>query len=412
MKPRVFISHSGNEGETGALLTALVEALEASAFTPLIDLQVVVPGTDFHHDVDWMLATCDAAIVVMNKRAHTLESTWVLTEAGRLRDRVFADPGFQVLVLYTEGLTVDDLRNGQWAPTRLTDMATLPVRKDPVETARATVEQLAETRELFEARAAAQHVRQWLVKANASPETLRTFGEQLTERPLAGEPVHEVARRLVTSKKFGPLIAVCKSVAAMDCGAALEILRFTLPFLWIRREAAAQLVDAVVDGTPVAVNTEVHETAKAYSDVGCPAFPLWGVHALDVAGSGRVEDLLAEADRVVDAAAGELDLDLVDELDGGSSQDLLTAGIVMLVVPCANADRDTVQGFVSYAAAKKGVGVILKIGHEPTQAAIDALRSTVRYLDPPIDTTREGNGLQVLAQVIKDMSPTSEQGNA
>ena len=47
VSPLVFVSHSGYEGETEVALDALVEALRAGGYTPLLDSEVVVPGTDF-----------------------------------------------------------------------------------------------------------------------------------------------------------------------------------------------------------------------------------------------------------------------------------------------------------------------------------------------------------------------------
>lgn len=230
----------------------------------------------------------------------------------------------------------------------------------------------------------------------------------LADEPVAGDPVTEVARRLVTCAGFEPLIKACAVVARWNHAAALEILHLALPFQWIRREAAAQLADAVAGRSPVAINTLVHETAKAYADADCPALPLWSVHSLDVASSGRVEELLSEATRRVRAEAGELDLDLLAALDGPSSRDPLD-GIVMLAVRCENADRETVQRFASFAATHDGVGVILKIGQEPTSAAIDALRSTVRYLVPELDADREAKGLAMLANGVAHVNAHADR---
>ncbi|CAO5171720.1 hypothetical protein FAIPA1_310051 [Frankia sp. AiPs1] len=114
----VFISHSCRDGELGADLHALNvrnalrrminRELKATAW---IDKDVLEPGDRWHQELDSAMASCDAAVVLLNQNA--LGSGFLHYETAVLFNRASTDRNFRLISVLLKPLEVKDIRGAR-----------------------------------------------------------------------------------------------------------------------------------------------------------------------------------------------------------------------------------------------------------------------------------------------------------
>jgi hypothetical protein len=295
-RPLVFLSHSGYGGDVEAVLDVLVGRLEDGGFIPLLDRQTIPGGVDFHLRVHNMIATCHAAVVLLNRRAHALESTWVLNETSRLQERAAVDEHFQVVPLYTEGLTPDDFRNDDWEPTDIARLNAAFSAGSPDETATAVVAMLDETRKRMTEGVVEREVLRLL--SDVPEGQLRKAAEKLFGGWIAGDPYPAVAKRLVAGgEKYTPVRGFLRELVKFrHFETAQELLTLVLPFMWVRRDAVDPIPGAFAEGRPLGLNSREPRTGKAYVHCASTVWPIWKV--CDV-GPGFDDDIVGRLERAL-----------------------------------------------------------------------------------------------------------------
>lgn len=402
-RPLVFISHSGYADDTRHALDALVAALDAGGFTPLVDREVVVPGTDFHHDVRMMLETCDASVVLMNRRALQLESTWVLTEASALLLRR-SDDDFQIIVLYVDDLGPRDLTN-KWNPTELSRLDSYTSNGDFGEDARKIVAALDHTKRRVQAGVIEAELSSMLAELRVDKSHLGRMGRRLTtggRRTIIGDPLVEVPRLLLRCKNYKALRDFVRELAPLDYAIARDVLKLTLPFLWVEREAAGRIPRAVAERRPIAINTSKTRTTKAYVHCASPVFPHWRVCELAVGFDGEsVDQILLDAADAVRYAAGEFDFGDENRDDEPDEEHLKRT--IILAVPCAGFGDDIIRRVKDLVKTRAGVGAVLQGGDAPPDRIEELANASVVYLEPEVNPETEARALRMMDIAWSDL---------
>jgi len=120
-RARVFISYSGYEGVVQQVVDALVKALTRDGFEPEWDRARIGLGNEVKAGVDAMIERCDAAVVVVGKRALEDENRWVFGESIVLTRR-----NVTVIPVYVDDLAPTTLP-ASWSYTGLPDIASYVV---------------------------------------------------------------------------------------------------------------------------------------------------------------------------------------------------------------------------------------------------------------------------------------------
>jgi len=124
---RLFVSHSSrlddvphrytDDDANWRLLRETCDGLKArygGAIRILVDRDGLVPGDDWNKELNLWLAECQAAIILVSKRALE-ESDWVAKEAAILGWRKVLDPRFVLIPVTIEGESCQaDLATGFW----------------------------------------------------------------------------------------------------------------------------------------------------------------------------------------------------------------------------------------------------------------------------------------------------------
>jgi len=124
---KLFISHSSrlddvphkytDDDANWRLLRETCDGLKArygDAIHILVDRDGLIPGDDWNRELNLWLAECQAAIILVSKRALE-KSDWVAKEAAILTWRRVLDRGFELIPITIEGeSSVSDLAQGFW----------------------------------------------------------------------------------------------------------------------------------------------------------------------------------------------------------------------------------------------------------------------------------------------------------
>jgi hypothetical protein len=393
-RPLVFLSHSGYEGPTKDALQSLEHALTQDGFTPLIDRSIVVPGTSIQRNVRMMLETCDACVVVMNRRAfENHESTWVFNEVSALRLRT--DPDFQILTLYVEDVTVDKVRaDPRWAPPALAELAATTTTGDPEEDARAVVAMLEPTKRRVEAGAIALELQSILEGLGIRERNLARIGRALSgrRRAIAGDPFVEVPRLLVRCVSYKAIREFVQEIAILDVEVAHRVLDLVLPFLWVHREAAAEIPRGVAERRLIGIAASRPETTEAYVHCGSPVYPPWQVREVAAGFDGLdLTTIAADAEDALKWVAGRYEFGGEDDDEEPDEQHL--QDVVILAVPFNGFDAEVVRTLLEFLDEQPKVGVVLQGGRRPDAGAA---HPKVLYLQPEMKPDRETRGLELM----------------
>ncbi|WP_285713645.1 toll/interleukin-1 receptor domain-containing protein [Erythrobacter oryzae] len=112
MKRRLFISHTSKTAAATERLESLRDALVARGFDVLVDRDHLEPGDDWREEIYTWLGLCDMAVVLIAPRALEPDNPWVAREATILMWRRALDPGFTVVPVLVDGVTVESLQAG------------------------------------------------------------------------------------------------------------------------------------------------------------------------------------------------------------------------------------------------------------------------------------------------------------
>jgi hypothetical protein len=377
----VFLSHSGLQGIVGDTIDALVAALTPQAgFEVLIDRDGIPLGTGFRGQVEAFIAQCDAAVVLIGRRALEAGHPWVRTEAAKLGSRVAADKTFQLVPVFLEGVQPAQLRGGEWEPVELAAQNGV-VDDDPGRIAELIRERLEPTR----LRVAAGAVERGLAALlREVPERTLMDGAQtlMAGAPLAfaGEPASAVARRLLGAPlTVDTAVEFIRSWLLTNPKAAIMVLRSVLPYTWVDAEAAACIPPAVRRHRPIGLNTASPATSRAYLARASEAWPQW--QSRDVLPEGDdVAEIRRAVGRAIGDAIGDPDLEDIadipaDEFDADEP--------LFLSVPCPCFDEEIVNAFDDLPT---GVALIL-LGGAITWK--DVAPPGVEYVRPELEEEAE-----------------------
>lgn len=332
VRPRVFISHSGKDGQVGELIAAL-ENLLHDDYQVLIDERNIGPGP-FREPIDDMIRKCDAAIVIISPRALEPDRAWVRTEAAMLGLKARENRAFGLIPVYIEGTSPDDVRSREWDPTFISELNC--AGGDDVQVVAAdVVRRLRPVRDHFLASGIERDLAVPLRKVH--PDTLRDAVAPLFEDPsdawIAGDLALQAARRLLRADAE-TVARVVDGLINEDVARATRILNIVLPFTWVNPSAAVAIRAAIEGCRTVWLNTRQLESAKAHVSCASPRLPFWQIlgteEAVDPENSA---DLVADLRAAMAHAAGELEAKKTKLLGRPS-------GPRVFAVPCSIDDAD------------------------------------------------------------------------
>ena len=245
-KAKVFISHSGWDGIVEKFFAELKVAF-GDDFEPLYDIEHITGGEKLAKRVGELIADCDAAVVIIDKRALKFgKHAWVHSEAGRLQDRPV-----QVIPVLVGGVSPSNIQVPEWQPTGLDDSVAIVARGSSPEQlrelAQKVVDALTPTLKRVRTSKATKELADIL---SGFPETVLTHAAeklkpsgQWSERHLP----REVAEALIAAAKndppgpFGVAMQVLQKLAETDLDRAGDALDIVVPFTWVDGEVAAQI---------------------------------------------------------------------------------------------------------------------------------------------------------------------------
>jgi hypothetical protein len=400
-KAEVFVSHCGKEGDVRLLLDALERAF-GEDFKLLTDEREIRAGGPVVDQIGDMIRNCHAAIVIVNKRALTLEcddNRWVFTEASRLQDRFDA---IDVIPVFVEGVTADAIKIKAWEPTGLnTRLGRSGGRMEHAATDFADVAALAEhlvddlQPTLRRVRSCGVRDRISLFLKNFDVETLKRaaapledrwgwrdklIAQEVAERLLAADP----GDRANPNAHYGRVLKVLATLAPHDLDAASLVLRLALPFTWVDADAAARIPAAVTNKKLVALNTLQSKTPDAYA-VRHADWPLWNVCHVDPASDTEYvktrRDIKTWLDKIDDRRA---------IWEGVEDYDL---GFDLVVVVCTRLNAELVEVLDEHLADRPDIGVVYLVGDLEEADVTRYLDTRFVYVEPKLDRGVETRGL-------------------
>ncbi len=387
-RPRVFISHSGDGGVVGEVLDGLEAQLPAAGFLPLVDRRTV-RGTDFHRAIDGFVASCDAAVFVISRRALRRRHPWVRIEANQLRHKLVL-PWFQGIPVLVDDVRPDDLQGTEWEASGL-QLRNAVVGGDAATVVRTVVADLAPTRERVEASP--------VVRALAGK--LGEIGDEQTLRDAAREvgwdllaPVaRDLARRLLGAEP-GQVERVALALLPSSRTAARATLVLALPFTWVDRTAARFLDQAVRGRRPAALNSTETFTIKSYVVCGASDYPVWEVIRVDALEGERPAALAEEGARTRAWTAGRLE----DGAPGTEPE----GDPVIYAVACSRLSREVVDVYRTRYRDRRDVGVVFTTPG-PWAGDTAALEGEVALVRPELDRAREEQAREVYDRAVRSL---------
>jgi hypothetical protein len=120
-KPRVFVSHSTplEDPARKGFLDAVCQALDAQGYHVLVDYKELKPGDWWYQRLNTWLADCDAAVVLLSRRAVSDHPWWVRHESSVLTWRKRLQPSFLLVPALLDDVTQADLATSELAPLKL-----------------------------------------------------------------------------------------------------------------------------------------------------------------------------------------------------------------------------------------------------------------------------------------------------
>lgn len=149
-KPTIFISHSTRglteNDATVSLRKALSAELDKRGWRVFVD-ETISAGAKWRKEILYYLATCQAAIILLNKNA--CESEWVKQESLILSFRKSQSPRFALIPVVCPGVTDVDLEEflKSYEPFQLNEIQRKAVKPETGQTIQETVNEVAK---LFE----------------------------------------------------------------------------------------------------------------------------------------------------------------------------------------------------------------------------------------------------------------------
>jgi hypothetical protein len=291
-KARVFISHCGKQGVVAETIAAF-ELAFGTDFEAVLDSSEIRVGDDLTAAVRRMIRECDAAIVIVDKRALKFgDNPWVFAESTLLGDRL----EIEVIALYVDGVGAEAVKTPKW---EVTGLAKRLARTDPgtpgslMALARQVVARdLQGTLDRRRAGAGERKLAAILEEFRLSRglRRLRDVAEPIRDpdRPWSDRLIaYEVAATLLAEDPEGSrahywrVVDVLAELATSNFELALKALYIAMPFTWVDKRAAEQLPAAVEKGAPVALSALQTETTAAYVLRSSADWLVWDGASLD-----------------------------------------------------------------------------------------------------------------------------------
>ncbi len=281
---RLFVSHSsrlddvehkyGYDDANWCLLRETCDCLKAHygpAIRILVDRDGLIPGDDWNHELNLWLAECQAAIILVSRRAME-KSDWVAKEATILGWRKALDPKFELIPVTIDGESCPaDLAKGYWGSLDMNRIQCVHVERQAQAIVHGVARRLGDPEDLASRCALLtplDHLRDSITKlladkatANALETALDDLGPVEPEAVGLGLPdpnryAHRLAQRLLQTS--GSNVRSCfDAFRRINEHAPLLLLEQKkwllrqLRALWVHPGAAGFLPSAIEDGRPL-----------------------------------------------------------------------------------------------------------------------------------------------------------------
>ena len=258
MPARVFISHSGKDGEPEPFLDALLDALKD--FPTVVDRHDLELGSGWRARINAWLGGCDAAIVLLSKPA--LASSYVAYEASILTYRDTVDDAFVLIPVFLDGIDYQCVQRSILGPSQIHEVMGL-LQQDGA---------IAAILERLEAAGSAvtplDNVTQLIVdRVQQVPEhylesVIRELGEELEPWKPGAELRRHAAQALLAA---GPVRSMrqldpFRDLVGRDLADLVELLGCS----WVDYRASRELPVAAETRRPVAVGADHPDVVKMY----------------------------------------------------------------------------------------------------------------------------------------------------
>jgi hypothetical protein len=381
VKARVFVSHCGFEGVVHDVLEALVELLPKADFDVLLDRFTLAPSEQLKKTIDGWIWTCDAAIVVVDKKALVIgEHTWVFNEASRLHDR---RKTVEVIPLFVDGVRPEAIKNELWEPAGLDNPLGICGGESSSRELAARVVKVLQEKTLKRVRASGVSRRLAEILSTFSSSVLSDAATPLKD-PLRDWSMqrleHEIAESLLAKDDYSVVMDVLVKLAETNLESAGEALYVVLPFTWVNPKAAAAMSAAVRDRLPVGLNTVLLPTSQAYVARCAEEWPPWPVHAIDPASDPEYVHLEKDLDRQL------------KRLSGRRRNPVELLGVVCKT----KVDPKLVRVVQKHTAPHQSVGLLFLVGDLDPATLPQPLRNQIVYVQPTIEREFEKEALMRL----------------
>ncbi len=345
MKPRIFISHSCKDLESGAAGPAEPEAaarrtrLEFARavrekvvkrleprFEILLDRKLLEPGDEWRAKLHRWLDVCDGAVILLNREA--VASDWVRKEAtiltwrqdlGRLKAPAGAGHAVRprIVSAFLGDFGSAELRRQGFGPLRLleTQAARIPSKGMTAKDAADLTREIVRGFDNFPRKRAKTPMSEWLRKVERILRKVEKEDEELLDdarRELgvgdqawgelaAGDRTPTLAHQLLHSPLDRIYAALRHIKDGLDPGQFKRLVAMLKP-VWVHAAAARQLLEApLAKGRPriLAINGRFQNTGRAYVERAyCCKVDSWKIlTAPEKAGEKPVKELMRKFQR-------------------------------------------------------------------------------------------------------------------
>jgi hypothetical protein len=374
--PRVFLSHSGYEGEVKRVLDWLEKTLLAVGCLPIFDRRHIVAGTDYQPTIDEMIRVCDAAVFIISRRALSSDHTWVRDEANMLRYKM-VQPEFQGIPVLIEGLKVTAL-DGWWDPTGLRSRDAI-TGNDARTIAADVGEALRPTRDRLRAEPVAAALAQKLLSLVGSEDALTIAAAPLGEGMIPTPVARYLALRLLQASS-PQVVEVAKRLAVAYEKAAEAVLNLAFPFSLFDRAGPRALDAAIRRRQLAALNaTKVTFTVSCYLLTGGGEYPPWESTVVEMQDGENLDEALSAAD----TEGGWKD----GALEGTSYRRASTPTVV--AIDCGRLTADVVDGCVAHFRDRPEVRILFVTRDATWDHVPSSLAARVQLIAPAVDAMAE-----------------------
>lgn len=263
--PRIFLSHSAYEGVALRVLDMIADSLRCEGFDVLLDKDRLEPGAMWRSELDDWINDCDAAILLLSRKA--AESTFVRYETTLLHARVRCESNIFTLIPVRFSDVTDDWLTENFDAVQLREIqqASLEVQATDDAGIDQAIAQftsdgwqrvLDRLRPVLSRRNARHELEERLVNLlfdNCTDEVLRDIGQALPVAPVP--PGARLDRCIMTARalidfeglalgrdrfeQFGRIVR--RLVSKMRQEHTQQVVNIVVPFCWVHPDAAANL---------------------------------------------------------------------------------------------------------------------------------------------------------------------------